>query len=88
VRSTEGAELRRELQWRPAGARPIWPGNGTNGLREGRRRWRARLRGSGRAESKRDGGVRPEGVPETSSPQARLGVNARRKKGTGKVDKA
>ena len=83
MRSTEGAELRRELQWRLAGAGPIRPGNGTNGLREGRWRWRARLRG---IEAGRQGSARE--ALATSSARARLGVNARKKKGTGKVDMA
>jgi len=58
---------------------PIWPGNGSNGLVERRRRWRTMLGRLSWGESKWDGGEWPARLCS-----AQLEPSQRRKKGRGK----
>ena len=55
----EGAELGGDGNGGRRFGEPIWPGDGSNGLGDGRWRWRARLVGLGREEIERSGEVWP-----------------------------
>ena len=73
----EGRSSGAERQWRPVAQGPIRNGTGANGHEMGRRRWRMRLRGLGRGESRHDG----EGWPESAPAAALLEVSSTRARG-------